>query len=117
MAGSSVLWTMSYPGIAQDSTLLQALYRLQFALGGPGFSVPFGLLIAGVSVTAGFTKLLPKWIVILGLLIAVVGELSWLDILFPRALFLIPLTRFPGFVWLIAAGFALPNKLERETVS
>jgi hypothetical protein len=74
-------------------------------------------LIAGVSVTAGFTKLLPKWIVILGLLIAVVGELSWLDILFPRALFLIPLTRFPGFVWLIAAGFALPNKREREAVS
>jgi hypothetical protein len=24
-------------------------------------------------------------------------------------LFLIPLTRFPGFIWLIAAGFALPK--------
>jgi len=114
MAASSVLWTMSYPGIAQDSALLQALYRLQFAWGGPGFSVPLGLLIAGVSVTAGFSKLLPKWIVIFGLLLAVVGELSWLDLLFPRALLLIPLTRFPGFVWLIAAGFALPNTVERE---
>ena len=114
MASSSVLWTMSYPGIAQQPALLQALYRLTFALGGPGFSVPFGLLIAGVSVTAGFNKLLPKWIVILGLVLAVVGELSWLDILFPKALFLIPLTRFPGFVWLIAAGFALPNTVDRE---
>jgi len=73
MAGSSVLWTMSYPGIARDSTLLQALYRMSFALGGPGFSVPFGLLIAGVSVTAGFTRLLPKWIVVFGLLVAIVG--------------------------------------------
>jgi hypothetical protein len=27
----------------------------------------------------------------------------------PQALFLIPLTRFPGFIWLIAAGFALPR--------
>jgi hypothetical protein len=114
MASSSVLWTMSYPGIAQEPALLQALYRLTFALGGPGFSVPFGLLIAGVSVTAGFNKLLPRWIVILGLVLAVVGELSWLDILFPKALFLIPLTRFPGFVWLIAAGFALPNTVDRE---
>jgi hypothetical protein len=27
----------------------------------------------------------------------------------PPALFLIPLTRFPAFVWLIAAGFLLPK--------
>src|SRR5437016_8901666 len=100
---------MSYPGIAQYATLLQALYRLSFALGGPGFSVPFGLLIAGVAVTAWFDKLLPRWLIAIGLLIAVIGELSWLDILFPKMLFLIPLTRFPGFAWLIATGFALPN--------
>jgi hypothetical protein len=110
---SSVLWTMSSPGIAQDSTLLLALYRFSFALGGPGFSVPFGLLIAGVSVTAGFSKLLPKWLVIAGLVIAVIGELSWLDILFPKALLLIPLTRFPGYLWLIAAGFSLPSTREK----
>jgi hypothetical protein len=114
LGASSVLWTMSYPGVAQDPTLTQALYRLQFALGGPGFSVPLGLLIAGVSVTGGFTKLLPKWIVVLGIVLAIVGELSWLDILFPKALPLIPLTRFPGFVWMIAAGFALPKALSEE---
>lgn len=113
MAAASVLWTMSYPGIAQEPALLQALYRLTFALGGPGFSVPFGLLIAGVSITAGFAKLLPKWIVVLGLVLAIIGELSWLDILFPQALPLIPLTRFPGFVWVIAAGFSLPETIER----
>lgn len=116
MASSSVLWTMSYPGIAQDSALLQALYRIDFALGGPGFSVPFGLLIAGVSVTAGLSKLLPSWLVILGLAIATAGELSWLDILFSKALFLIPLTRFPGFLWMIAVGFALPRERERAKV-
>jgi hypothetical protein len=113
MASSSVLWAMSYPGIAREPALLQALYRLTFALGGPGFSVPLGLLIAGVSITAGFTKLLPKWIVILGIVLAVIGELSWLDILFPQALPLIPLTRFPGFVWMISAGLALPKTIDR----
>jgi hypothetical protein len=73
-------------------------------------------LIAGVSVTAGFAKLLPKWIVIFGLVIAVAGELSWLEILLPKALFLIPFTRFPGFIWMIAAGFALPRVRKSEKV-
>jgi hypothetical protein len=108
LAASSILWTMSYPEVAQNPILIQALYRLQFALGGPGFSVPLGLLIAGVSVTGGFAKLLPKWIVILGIVLAIVGVFSWLDILIPKALPLIPLTRFPGFVWIMAVGFALP---------
>jgi hypothetical protein len=57
---------------------------------------------------------LSAWIVIPGLVHAVVGELSWLDILFPKAFFLIPLTRFPGFVWLSTASFALPNTNDRE---
>jgi hypothetical protein len=109
MSGSFLLWVMAHAGIAQDATLLQALYRLQFAFGGPGFSVPFGVLLAGVSVTAGLRKLLPKWIVVLGVAIAAAGELSWFDIIFPSVLFLIPLTRFPGFAWLIAAVFLLPK--------
>jgi hypothetical protein len=39
----------------------------------------------------------------------VIGELSWFEMLTPNVLALIPLTRFPGFIWLIAAGFALPK--------
>lgn len=116
LTASSLLWAMSYREVAQDAPLLQALYRVQFALGGPGFSVPLGLLIAGVSVTAGFWKLLPKWLVVSGLLIAAIGELSWLDILVPKALPLIPLTRFPSFLWLIAVGFVLPDTIERGNV-
>jgi len=58
---------------------------------------------------AAFMRLLPKWLVGFGLVLAVIGELSALSLVIPKALFLIPLTRFPGFIWLIAAGFALPN--------
>jgi hypothetical protein len=115
LASSSVLWTLAQPGIAQDRTLVQALYWLDQTLGGTGFSVPFGLLIAGVSIAAAFLRLLPKWIIVLGLALAVCAELSWINLVTPRALFLVPLTRFPGFVWLIAAGFALPNSTERAT--
>jgi hypothetical protein len=101
----------TYPGVAQENTVLQTVYQIQFALGDPGFSVPFVLLIAGVSVTAGFRRLPPKWLVVFGLVIAAAGELSWIEILVPKALFLIPLTRFLGFVWVIAAGFTMPDAI------
>jgi hypothetical protein len=109
IASSFFMWTMAHPGIASDTMLLNALYFIQYAFGGPGFSVALGLLLAGVSVTAGFMKLLPKWIVVFGIVLAAIGELSWLNLILPQALFLVPLTRFPGFVWLIAAGFELPR--------
>src|SRR5260370_11957755 len=76
MINAAILWMMVYPGIAQDATLVRAFYYLAFAIGGVGFSVPIGLLLAGVSVTAGFMRLLPKWVVVLGLVLAVSGELS-----------------------------------------
>ena len=114
IAAGSVIWVMGSSVVTQSATLLQALYDLAFVLGGPGFTVSLGLLMAGVSVTAGFGRLLPRWIVVLGLALAVVAELSWLVLVFPKALFLLPLTRFPGFAWLIAAGFALPNSVRSK---
>src|SRR5438034_7328700 len=102
-----ILWVMAYPGIAQETAVLRALYYLAFAIGGFGFAVPLGLLIAGLAVPAAIMKLLPKWLVVSGFALGIIGELSALQLIIPQALFLIPLTRFPGFVWLIAAGFAL----------
>ena len=113
MAAASVLWVMAQPGIAEDATLVRALYYLQFALGGPGYSVPLGLLLAGVSIAAGFMRLLPRWVVVCGLVIAVVGEISWISLFIRSATFLVPLTRFSAFLWLIAAGFALPTTTVR----
>jgi len=93
----------------RGGSLLYALYYLGFALGGSGFSVPMGLLMAGVSVTSAFMRLLPRWVIVLGLVLAAAGEISSLHLAFPQLLFLIPLVRFPGFVWLIAVGFLLPT--------
>jgi hypothetical protein len=115
MAAGFLVWTVVHPGIAQDATLLRALYYLSYAFGGPGFSMPMGLLLAGVCVPAAFTKLLPKWLVVFGLALAICGELSWLNLVLPGALFLIPLVRFPSFVWLIAAGFKLPKAIARPS--
>jgi hypothetical protein len=102
-----VQWTLGQPGIADDAGLIRALYSLIFSTGGPGYSVPLGLLIAGISVTGGLKRLLPGWLAVFGVALGLIGELSSLSLIFPVALVLIPLTRFPGFVWLIAAGFRL----------
>lgn len=112
-AAAFATWAMIHPGVAQNVVVTPPLYFLGYAFGGPGFSVPMGLLIAGVCIPAGFRKLLPRWLVIFGLLLAIAGELSWFNLVFPKVLFLIPLVRFPGFVWLIAAGFKLPRTPER----
>ena len=114
IVASSVLWAMAQPAVATEPGLIHGLYWLVHALGGSGFSVPFGLLVAGVSVTAAFARLLPTWIVVFGLTLAVGAELSWLYLLIPQALPLVPLTRFPGFIWLIAVGVSLPNSISQD---
>lgn len=114
-AGTMAMWTTLRPGIVDQPSVVLALYYLGFGLGGPGFSVPMGLLMAGVSVTAAFLKLLPRWVIVLGMILAVAGELSWLNLAFPKLLFLIPLVRFPGFVWIIAVGFLLPKSRPART--
>jgi hypothetical protein len=111
MAASTVLWVMAQPGIAENRAILLALYWLTQGFGGAGFSVPFGILVAGVTIPAAFMRLVPKWIVILGIAVAICGELSWLYLMAPGTLPLVPLTRFPGFVWMIAIGFILPSSI------
>ena len=109
-------WVMAYPDMAKDITVIRSLYYMVFAIGGVGYSVPLGIFFAGVSVSAGFAKYLPKWLIIFGLLLAVCGELSWLSMIFPKLIYLIPLTRFPGFIWLIIAGFKLPRTALKEVI-
>lgn len=106
----SVMWAMAFPGIADDGAVIKAMYYMAFSVGGVGYSVPCGLLIAGIAVPAGFMKLLPRWMVVFGIVLGVIGETSILSMLYPKLVALIPLTRFPGFVWLIIAGMMLAKR-------
>lgn len=116
MALSSMLmWVMAYPGIAADANIIRTLYYAVFIIGGVGYSVPFGLLIAGISVTSWFMKTLPKWLTISGIVLALIGEASSFYMVLPTLLFLIPLTRFPGFIWLIITGFKLAKSKPEKT--
>jgi len=104
-------WVMAYPGIAQDTAVIRALYYTVFSIGGVGYSVPLGIFFAGISVSSGFAKLLPKWLIIFGILLAICGELSWFSLIYSKLIYCIPLTRFPGFIWLIITGFVLPRSM------
>ena len=115
LSSAIALWVLARPGIAADGPLVLTLYSWLFATGGPGFSVPFGLLMAGIAVPAFFMRLLPRWLSASGIVLAAIGELSALSLIASSALFLVPLTRFPGFIWLIAAGFLLPASRSRST--
>jgi len=108
-ASGLVQWALSWPGVAAEPSTARALHLLTFALGGPGTVVPLGLLIAGVSVSAGLTRLIPRWLMWFGLVVAALAELSALTLIAPAAAYLLPAARFPALIWMICVGVLLPK--------
>jgi hypothetical protein len=106
-------WVLSVSEVSSSLVATRALYFMSFLFGGAGFAVAFGLLAAGVSVTSHFARLLPLWLVVLGMIAAVAGELSSLSLIAYPANLAIPITRFAGFAWLILVGARLPKTLGR----
>lgn len=107
-------WVLSQPGVASEAGAMRALQLLGFATGGVGNVVPFGLLVAGVAVSGGLTGLLPRWLAIWGVVVALLAVLATLSLVLPQTSILLPLARFPGLLWLVAAGFALPTSRKRQ---
>jgi hypothetical protein len=108
-------WVLSQPGVATEPSAMRVVQLFAFATGGVGHTTTLGLLLAGVSVPCLFLRLMPRWLAWFGLVIAAIAELSILSMLFPAASILLPLGRFPAFVWLIAVGLTLPK--QRQIVS
>jgi hypothetical protein len=106
-------WVLSVPEVATSLVAVRVLYFLSFLFGGAGFAVAFGLFVAGVSVTSHFARLLPRWLVVLGMIVAATGELSSLSLIAFPANLAIPVTRFVGFAWLILVGNRLPDAPRR----
>lgn len=107
-------WALSTPGIAQLPGAVRALQLLGFAAGGPGFVVLFGLLVAGVSITAGLYRLMPRWLMWLGVVVAVCSELAVFTLVTWKASIFIPVGRFIGIVWMIGVAATLARtKTER----
>ena len=104
-------WSLTRPGVAAASGAVAALQSLGFDGGGPGFAVFLGLFAAGVSVTAGMHKLIPRWLMWLGIVVAAAGELSSLTLLNFTAGYFIPVARFLSIVWMLGLALKLPAAL------
>lgn len=101
-------WSLTRPGIAESTGAVPTLQALGFAGGGPGFVVPLGLFVAGVSITAGLHKLFPRWLMWFGIVVAVACELASLTLLNFTAGYLIPVGRFVSILWMIGVSLTLP---------
>jgi hypothetical protein len=111
-------WSATRPGIAETDGMLSLLQALSFAGGGPGFVVPLGLFVAGVSITSGLYRLIPRWLMWLGILLAAACELASLTLMFWNAAYFIPVGRFGSVVWMICMAVTLPTSIaaERERI-
>ena len=103
----SVGWILSEPDVLASAQIVKAVSFLNFLFGGVVFAVGFGLLAAGVSVTCYFMRLLPRWLVTFGMLLALTGEVSSLSLVAYPANFFIPITRYLGFAWMFSVAVAL----------
>jgi hypothetical protein len=109
-------WLLSRPEVVADPPLVRAFQDFGYVTGGPGHVVFLGLLAAGVAVPALFARLLPRPLVVAGLVFAALAELSTLSVVTDAFAFLLPVSRFPLLVWLIAAGFLLPTTRRRANL-
>ena len=102
-------WEMATPGLSDLPAALRTLQLIGFSAGSLGFVMPLGLFLAGVSLTGGLSKLLPRWIMWLGLALALACELSTLTVLTWNASIFIPMGRFLSFIWMIGVAIKLPK--------
>jgi hypothetical protein len=104
-----VAWVLSVQEVSASIAAVRALHFLSFLFGGLAFAVGFGVFAAGVSITGYFARLLPRWVMVLGMVIAVAGEFSSLSLITYPANFLLPIARFGGMIWLLAVAAKLPK--------
>lgn len=107
-ASGLISWTQGREH-ALPSALNQLLTDLAFALGGVGMVGGLGLLIAGIAVPSVILRLVPSWLAWIGIALAVIGEVSFVTMIWSGFDVLLPITRFLGLIWLAAVGFLLPS--------
>ena len=100
-------WTLADTADSADPAVAHALVDLIFATGAAGLVVPFALLLAGVAVPSLVLGLTPRWLAWSGLAIAAIGMLSTFTLVTSALDFTLPIGRFGGLAWIIAASAAL----------
>ncbi len=102
-------WTAATAAQWGDGTSVLTASTLSFAAGGVGFALGSALLLAGVAVPSGLLRLLPRPFAVAGVVLAVLAALAPLALLTSALYALLPIARFGGMLWLVAAAVLLPR--------
>jgi hypothetical protein len=102
-------WTAATAAQWGDSSAVLTASTLSFAAGGVGFALGSALLLAGVAVPAGLMRLLPRWFAVVGVVVAVLAALAPLALVTSALYPLLPIARFGGMLWFVAAAVLLPR--------
>lgn len=107
-ASGLTAWTAAQAAGLGDAAIVRGMSTLSFGFGGAGFALGSALLIAGVAVPSLILRLTPRWLAIAGLVVAAAGAVSVLSLLVPALGVLLPIARFGGLLFLLAASATLP---------
>ena len=110
-----VTWVAADTAHIVSPALAKVLSDLSFAAGAAGFVVPFALLIAGVAVPSLILRLTPRPLAWFGLVVAAIGMVSTLTLLTSALDFTLPIGRFGGLIFIVAASVLLPASRHRLT--
>lgn len=102
-------WTSGQLGGSNTPAVARALADLGFAAGSAGFVAPLGVLLAGFAVPVLLLRIAPRPLAWAGLVIAALSLLSTFTLLAPALDATLPVGRFAGLAWLIAASVTLPR--------
>jgi len=107
-------WALASPEAVDPGSAFRTLQFLPFLFGGPAWAAFFAMFMLGV--TQASSGLLSKWMLWSGYGLTTTSVIATLVLITLAAAPFLPLTRFLGFVWLIAATILL-NRAGRAQVS
>jgi hypothetical protein len=108
-------WTAATAAQWGDGAVVLTASTLSFAAGGVGFALGSALLLAGLAVPAGLLGLLPRWLAVAGVVVAVAAALAPLSLVTSALYALLPIARFGGMLWFVAAALLLPRAVRART--
>jgi hypothetical protein len=103
-------WLLSQPVTVNDTPTLRLVQNLSFLTGGFAHVIAFGLFVGAVSLNGWRSDVLPKWLGYFGLTVSGISLLSLLGMVNYLATALLPVSRFSGFIWIVAVGLTFRRR-------
>jgi hypothetical protein len=100
-------WIAVRDEVLAQPAVVRAVHDFAFMTGGVAQVTTFGLFVGTASAAALKAGLLPRWICWLGAVCAAASLASVVAVASEPGAFLLPVGRFSGLIWVVAAGIAL----------